>query len=60
MGDDFNALADEWEKAGIIAAKGATYTAPWYKTCRADLAHAANCFVVAAGIRAALSQQENG
>jgi hypothetical protein len=45
-------LASALDKAGISAAKQATSDAPWYKTARQDVAHAANCFAVASALRA--------
>ena len=45
-------LADRWDRTGISAAKQAASSEVWYRDERCDLAHAANCFTVAAALRA--------
>ena len=49
-------MAERWEKAGVVAATVASSDAPWYKNARPDLAHSANCFAVAAALRARAAQ----
>lgn len=51
------ALAGEWQEAGLRAATGATSNAPWYKSARHDIAHAANCLTVARELRALANQE---
>ena len=53
-------LAEQWEQAGIVAAKAAANPAPWYHNARHDIAHAANCFTAAAALRAIHSTSTPG
>jgi hypothetical protein len=52
------ALADGYERAGIAAAKQGASKEPWYQNARQDIAHAANCFAVAAALRSQPSKEQ--
>ena len=52
------ALADRWTQDGIDGAVHARLKNPWGRGARSCLAHAANCFTVAASLRATASSLE--
>lgn len=53
-------LADAVEDEGLRTAKRTVSKEPWYHAERADVAHAANCFTVAAALRAIDSMKREG
>lgn len=55
---DLIALAEHWEQRGCEMAKVAASQERWHVNERQELAHAANCFAVAAALRSRASQGE--